>query len=68
MPHELPNNLGSDITLLQETHSTKITEKQWQKEWVGISFWNAGHTNQGKIQNIKNDDLNRITSITFTLK
>lgn len=35
-----------DITLFQETHSTKITEKQWQKEWSGISSWNSGPTNQ----------------------
>ena len=69
-----------DITLLQEIHSTKITERQWQKEWTGISFWIAESANQtagvtilfnekfqGKIQNIKNNDLGRITSITFTL-
>ena len=35
-----------NITLLQETHSTTITEKQWQKAWSGISFWNSGPTYQ----------------------
>ena len=62
-----------DVALLQEIHSTKVTEKQWQKEWTGISFWNSGPTNSTvgvailfnekfheKIQNIKNDDVGRI--------
>ena len=54
-----------EITLPQETHSTKDTEKNWQKEWPGMSFWHTGPTHQparqailfaelfqGKIQNI----------------
>ena len=54
-----------DLALLQETHSTKTTETQWQKEWTGMAFWNSGPTHQsagvsilftekfeGKIQNI----------------
>ena len=27
-----------DLALLQETHSAKLTEVQWQKEWTGMSF------------------------------
>ena len=66
--------------MLQETHATKISEKQWQKKWTGISFWNSRPIDQtagiaiyfnekfqGKIQNIKNDELARIFSITFTI-
>ena len=30
-----------DITLLLETHSTKTAEKQWQKVWTRMSFWNS---------------------------
>lgn len=69
-----------DITLVHETHSTKITEKQWRKVWAGMSFWNSGSTYQtagiatpftehfqGKTQNIKNDDVGRISSISFNL-
>ena len=65
---------------MQETHSTKTTEKQWQKESAGLSFWNCGPTNQTagtailfkehfleKIQNIKNDDAGRIGLISFNL-
>ena len=65
---------------MQETHSTKDTEKQWQKEWEGMSFWNSGPTHQtaeiaslfsqtfqGKIQYIKNDNIGRISSVSFTL-
>lgn len=65
---------------MQETHSTKITEKQWQKESAGLSFWNCVPTNQTagtailfkehfleKIQNIKNDDAGRICLISFNL-
>ena len=69
-----------DITLMQETHSIKNTKKQWQKEWDGMSFWNSGPIHltariaslfsenfQGKIQNIKNGNTGRISSISFTL-
>ena len=69
-----------DITLLQETHSTNITEKQRQKAWSGISFRNSGPTHEtagqatllkenseGKIQNIKNDYTGRISSNAFNL-
>ena len=58
---------------MQETHSTKNTEKQWQKEWDRMSFWNSGPPHQtagiaslfsknfqGKIHNIKNDNTERI--------
>ena len=58
----------NDITLLQETHSTKTTETKWQQEWNGMSFLNSGPTYhfagvailfsenfEGKIQNIVND-------------
>ena len=65
---------------MQETHSTKDREKQWQKEREDMSFWNSGPTHQtagiaslfsenvqGKVQNIKNDNTGRIPSISFTL-
>ena len=65
---------------MQETHSTKNTEKQWQKEWDRMSFWNSGPPHQtagiaslfsknfpGKIHNIKNDNTERISTISFTL-
>ena len=69
-----------DLALLQETHSTKITEIQWKNEWVAMSFWNAGPNHQtarvailfnekfeGRLQNIENDNTGRILSISFVL-
>ena len=69
-----------DITLMEETHSTRNAEKQWQKGWDGMSFWNSGPTHQtagiaslfsenfqGKIQIIKNDYTGRIPPISFAL-
>ena len=69
----------TDLALLQETHSTKATETQWQKEWTGISFWNSGPTHQSagvallfnknfecKIQNIFTNKNGRLISISFT--
>lgn len=35
-----------DLALVQETHSTKISEIKWQKEWTGMSFWNSNPTDQ----------------------
>ena len=35
-----------DLALLQETHSTTISELTWQKEWKGLSFWNSDPTHQ----------------------
>ena len=35
-----------DLALLQEIHSTTISELAWQKEWKGLSFWNSGPTHQ----------------------
>lgn len=32
--------------MLQETHSTKTSETQWQKKWTGISFWNTRPINE----------------------
>ena len=68
----------TDLALLQETHLTKTTETQWQKEWAGISFWNSGPTHQSagvaillnknfecKIQNIAIDNIGRYISISF---
>ena len=69
----------NDITLLQETHSTKTTETKWQQEWNGMSFLKSGPTYhsgvatlfsenfEGKIQNIVNDKAGRIITITFKL-
>ena len=50
------------------------------KEWTGICFWNSGPTHQsagaailfnenfeGKIQNIANDNIGRLITISFTL-
>ena len=64
----------------RNTHPTKMTETQWQKEWVGISFWNSNPTHQSagaailfnkkfkcKIQNIVADNIGRLISISFTL-
>ncbi|CAC5361410.1 unnamed protein product [Mytilus coruscus] len=31
-----------DFICLQETHCTKIVEKEWKKEWGGLSFWCNG--------------------------
>ena len=33
-----------DITLLQETHSSKTIKTKWQQEWNSMSFWNSGPT------------------------
>ena len=65
-----------DLALLQETHSTKITEIQWKNEWVAMSFWNGGPNHQtarvailfnkkfeGRLQNIENDNTGGILSI-----
>ena len=73
-------NQKIDLALLQETHSTKITETQWQKEWTRICFWNSGPKHQSagaailfnenfeyKIQNIANDNIGRLIRISFTL-
>ena len=38
----------TDITLLQETHSTNESEKKWQKEWPGMSFWHTGPLTNGQ--------------------
>lgn len=70
-----------DLALLQETHSTTITELKWQKEWKGLSFWNSGLSQQsagvailfnenfeGKIQTTSQDNIGRIISISFTLQ
>ena len=70
----------NDITVLQETHSTKTAETKWQLELNGMALWNSGPTNhsadiaipfsrnfKGKIQNIVNDNAGRIITITFTL-
>ena len=35
-------NKNIDVTLLQETHSTKKNIDKWEKEWPGQSFWNSG--------------------------
>lgn len=69
----------TDITLLQETHATKTTKIQWQKEWPVLSFSNSGPTHQsagaailfndnfqGKIQNINADNIGRLISLSFT--
>ena len=68
------------LALLQETHSNKITETQWQKVWTGISFCNSGPRHQsaevailfnnnfqGKTQNIVNDNTDTLIAISFTL-
>ena len=39
---EILQNKTAEVTLLQETHSTKEIESKWQKEWKGKSFWHSG--------------------------
>ena len=34
------------IALIQETHSTPDTAKQWEKEWKGKSYWHSGPNNK----------------------
>ena len=34
-------NKNIDISLIQETHSTRNLICKWQKEWLGKSFWNS---------------------------
>ena len=42
--HKLFENLNkkTDITFLQETHSTKKAVEKWEKEWTGKSIRNSG--------------------------
>ena len=35
-------NKKTDITFLQETHSTPETAKKWEKEWKEKSIWHSG--------------------------
>lgn len=35
-------NRKTDITFLQETHSTPETAKKWEKEWKKKSMWHSG--------------------------
>ena len=34
------------IALIQETHSTPDTAKQWKNEWKGKSYWHSGPKNK----------------------
>ena len=36
------NNRKTDITLLQETHSTPESIRKWKSEWTGRSIWHSG--------------------------
>ena len=36
------NNRKTDITLLQETHSTHESIREWKSEWTGRSIWHSG--------------------------
>ena len=69
-----------DNTLLQESHSIKITETKWQQDGNGMELGNSGpayHSTdvailfsenfKGKMQNIVNNNAARIITITFTL-
>ena len=38
------NNRKSDITLLQETHSTSESSRKWKNEWKGKSIWHSSST------------------------
>ena len=38
-------NKNDDIVLLQETHSTDITERQWENSWNGRMIFNHGTSN-----------------------
>ena len=70
----------TDIALLQETHLSNETEKNWQREWSGMSFWHTGRNHQtaeqaillannfrGKIQNILKDYPGRILSFVVNI-
>ena len=39
---DILKNKNIDITLIQETHSTKNLINKWGKERLGKSFWNSG--------------------------
>ena len=38
---EILINKNIDVTLIQETRSTKNLTNKWEKEWLGKSFWNS---------------------------
>ena len=38
---EILINKNINITLIQETGSTKNLTNKWEKEWLGKSFWNS---------------------------
>ena len=74
-------NKNIDITLLQETHSTKQTTNKWEKERLGKSFWNSGkiYKSSGvailikqnlnlEINTTVKDEEERILSISFTFE
>ena len=39
---EILINKNTDITPIQETHSTKNLTSKLEKEWLDKSFWNSG--------------------------
>ena len=44
---EILKNRTSDIVLLQETHSTPGSDKEWEKKWQGKSIWHSRPTLKG---------------------
>ena len=78
---EILINKNIDITLIQETHSTNKLTNQWEKEWLGKSFWNSGKLTKSsgvsillkKVLNINisttlKDREGRISSLNFSIE
>ena len=42
--YEMLINRKTEITFLQETHSTPDASKKWKKEWLGKTIWHSGTT------------------------
>ena len=74
-------NKKTDITLLQETHSTKKAVEKWEKEWTGKCFSNSGKITKSsgvaillrknlyiEILTIQKEDKGRILSLAFSFE
>ena len=74
-------NKNIDITLTQETHSTRQNIDKWEKEWAGKSFWHSGKVPESsgvailikqnlniETHTISKDEEGRIISLTLTFE
>lgn len=66
-------NKKYDVIFLQETHSDSLTNKTWQQEWEGDSFFSGVNSNKegvaflvNKISGIKCSNFNEIVSGRLT--